>query len=142
MSASATVSSWCHIKADRSNNGTVTRELQVSFASNEVGTTGVGCGMRLMGKSDKIFTNGKYHDGSQSRACSTEPTRSSCADGTSLTCYGLCNATAQCTSAGLTTAAFTVASMTDTDASNFAGTAKTLCNTYGNIPTLTSFNAQ
>lgn len=141
-SISATESAWYHIKAEKTDNGTVTKQLEVSFATNEVGTSSVGCGMRLMSKSNKIFAHGKYHDGSQNRACSTEPIRSTCADGTTLACYGLCNVTAQCTNAGLKTSTFTVASMADSDASSFSSTAKNLCNKYGDIPALTDFNAQ
>lgn len=142
-SASSTLSVWFHIQATRSNTTSVVRELQVSFATNEVGNSGIGCGVRLATKSDQIFADGKFSDGGGA-ACSAEPSRDVCASGTTLDCVtaSTCNNTAACTAAGLNASAFTVATLTDTLAGTFASTAASLCANYGNIPTLTGFNEE
>ena len=58
-SMSATVSGWLEITADNAGETSI---LQLSFATNEVGTTGIGCGVQMISSEGKILLKGELAD--------------------------------------------------------------------------------
>ena len=124
----ADYSSWQEIYAEPNSN-----MIEVSFATNEQGNTGIGCGVNLKSSAEYVYVEGKFADGN----CGAVDVTKECADATTLTSVDL----SLCSSIN----AFEhVTSLTAATAASGAPTAASLVNTYGGLPSLglTNFNVQ
>ena len=128
-SLSATVSSWLEITADREGEAWT---LQLSFASNEIGNTGIGCGIRMGSSVGEILVVGELADRNCGNGLNWEG--SYCGDTATLA-----NKTAAGSCAGLVLG---TRALTSGDAATFAETAANLPMTTAGMTDLglTSFN--
>lgn len=130
-SSSGTVSSIFEIVARPDDE-----VLQVAFATNEVGTTGIGCGVSVNRLGNRMYVVGKFADS----ACETATTTEVCLDADTHTDLGLGNCSSITGGALLGSDALTPLNASVSAA--YASTAFQLVDTYGGISALglTDFN--
>ena len=75
-------SSWFEIRATQDADGGV-NELDLSFATNEESTTGLGCGVRFRSRGDYAFSQGYFADNN----CGAVAQTSSCVLASDLTAF-------------------------------------------------------
>merc|ERR1711998_603910 len=118
------------------NPDDATEELEVSFASNEEGTTGIGCGVRMRSGGDNIYTKGVFAD----RDCSQYYQSSFCATSSNLSPVesgsGAPPLAAMCESS----TPWATSDLTASIASTFYPSASSMLSTWGGIPALRDFN--
>ena len=125
-SMDASTSGWLEIYANPGGD-----QLEVAFATNEQGTTGIGCGVRLKRVGARIFVEGKFADSN----CPSTASTAVCVDADSLAEVAASECTAISTFERVTT-------LDDAAAAAGASSAYSLVQNYGDLPamSLTGFN--
>ena len=137
-SMSSSVSSLMQIKATSSATGSADefQRLELSFATNEEQTTGLGCGVQFISSGGAVSASGIFAD----RDCATQALSNPPNGSQASVCVSASDLSVSSNCADLT---MTTAHMTYATASTFAAAAANLVDDYGNIANLglTSFNA-